>query len=556
MPRSKLLLASVIFLVSLATPAASQVLRLPAFGRAETFDPHLRSDLWHLRYFAQIFEAPLEVLTDADGRLVVGPAICELPEVSADRRTFRLKVRPGARFHDDPCFEGGKGREATAQDVVASLLRHADPDVASVYYAPFVEGRFVGVEEWRENAKKMRGADYESPPRGLRAEGDVVVLETIDAYPALRALLTQPWASVLPREAVRRYGPALGEHPTGTGPFRFAEQDSARLRLVRFDGYRLKGKPALAEIRFEFIPDDAARAARFALGDLDALDVYAETEAKLVDRKSQLLAEHAKKGRRLIDGAPLSISYLAYQCRSPLFGKPAMRRAVQRALDREALAKTMFGPRAMRADGPVPPAFPEGAVFLAEGWKDGGRDLAAVEAAVREAGYASIAAVPEFVVDLPGDRVDARTAAAGDLLVAQLKQAGFRVAPRTGPMADFYARVEKEDFSVAWLSWYADYPDAENFFLNFRSDRAGGGSWGSNFGRYADAEADRLYEEIAAQPPGKERSFAATALQRKLRVDAPWTPIAFFRRTTVVQKGVDGVGENLLAWSLRDAKAP
>jgi len=541
------------FLVVYGGLAPAQTLRLPSNGRAETFDPHSRTDQLHLRYFAQIYESPLEVAVDADGRMVPGPAVCELPVVSKDRLTVRLKVRPGARFHDDACFEGGKGRDATAADVVASLLRHADPAAKSAYYELFVQHRFVGVEAWRDAAARQRGADYAAPPQGIHADGDEVVLELTEPYPALRALLTQPWAAILPIEAIRRYGPTLGEHPVGTGPFRFGDQDAARLRLVRFEGYRLKGKPALAELRFEFIAEDDARAARFALGDLDVLDVYAEVEAKLLDKKQALQAEHAAKGRKLLDGEPLSVSYLAYNCASPLFAKPAMRHAIQRAVDRDLLAKAMFGDRVLRADGPVPTAFPEGAVFAAEGWKEGGRDLAAVAARVKEAGFASIAAVPEFIVDMPGDHLDARAKAAGDLLIAQLKAAGFRPSLRQEPIAAFYERVAKGDFVVAWLSWFADYPDAENFLLLFRSDKLQNGEWGSNFGRYSDPEVDRFYLEVAGFQPGKERAFAATAMQRRLRAEAAWTPIAFIRRTTAVQKGVDGVAENLLRWSFRDA---
>ncbi len=531
----------------------AQTLRLPSNGRAETFDPHARTDPLHLRYFAQIYESPLEVLLDADGRLIPGPAVCELPTVSQDRLTVRLKVRPAVRFHDDAGVEDGKGRTVTAADVVASLLRHADPAAKSAYYELFIQHRFIGVDAWRDAAEQQRGADYAAPPQGIQADGDEVVLELTEPYPALRALLTQPWAAILPFEAIRRYGSALGEHPVGTGPFRFADQDAARLRLVRFENYRLPGLPALAELRFEFIPDDAARAARFALGDLDVLDVYPEVEAKLVDKKHALLAEHEAKGRRLIDGAPLSVSYLAYNCASPLFAKPAMRHALQRALDREVLAKAMFGDRALRADGPIPTAFNEGAVFAAEGWKDGVRDPAAVLTRVKEAGFASIAAVPEFTIDMPADHFDPRSKAAGELLIAQLTAAGFRATMRQETMAAFYERVAKGDFTVAWLSWFADYPDAENFLLLFRSDKLQNGEWGSNFGRYSDTETDRLYLEVSGKPPGKERAFAATALQRKLREDAPWTPIAFVRRTTAVQKGVAGVAENLLRWSLRDA---
>ena len=49
-----------------------------------------------------------------------------MPEVSADFRTFTIRLKPGILFADDPAF-GGKKRELTAADYVYSIKRHYDP---------------------------------------------------------------------------------------------------------------------------------------------------------------------------------------------------------------------------------------------------------------------------------------------------------------------------------------------------------------------------------------------------------------------------------------------
>ncbi len=46
------------------------------------------------------------------------------PEVSADGRTWTIRIKPGILFTDDPAF-GGKPRELTAQDYVYSIKRYA-----------------------------------------------------------------------------------------------------------------------------------------------------------------------------------------------------------------------------------------------------------------------------------------------------------------------------------------------------------------------------------------------------------------------------------------------
>ena len=61
------------------------------------------------------------------GRTACAPnTLAELPEVSADFRTFTFRVRPGIYFADDPAFKGRR-RELVAEDYVYALKRHYDP---------------------------------------------------------------------------------------------------------------------------------------------------------------------------------------------------------------------------------------------------------------------------------------------------------------------------------------------------------------------------------------------------------------------------------------------
>ncbi|HYC77567.1 MAG TPA: ABC transporter substrate-binding protein [Planctomycetota bacterium] len=535
-----------------AAASAQVVLRVAADGPPRTLDPAQALDPLHYRYLAQIYEAPLECVVDDKGLLDVRPALCELTSLSADLKTLRLKVRPGARFHDADCFEDGKGRDATARDVAASLLRHADPAVGSPAWPLFMEGRFVGVDAWRDAAKAQRGVDYEAFPEGVRVEGDEVVLELVEPYPALRALLSQPWAFVMPFEAARGYGGPPAEKPVGTGPFRYADADRARVRLTRHPGYRIAGKPAVDELRFELTPDADAAATRFLAGDLDALEILPAGEKRFLDHRQELLAEHRVKGRTLVDGVPLSVSYLVFNAASPLFADAALRRAVMLAVDRAALAKALLGERALRADCALPPTFPEAGALAAQSWPDGARNLAKAAATLKAAGR-DAAGVPPFVVDVPGGDGDPRAEKAGKLLVAQLKEAGFRATLQSKPFSDFADRAGRGEFSLAWTAWFADYPDAENFLLLFRSDRAGHGRWESNWGRFADDKVDALYLDVAARLPGKERLLAAGELLTRVRDLAAWVPIAYPRGLLILNKGVRGMTINLMNWSYRDA---
>jgi ABC-type transport system substrate-binding protein len=75
-----------------------------------------------------------------------------LPEVSADGKTWTIKIRPGIYFADDPAFKGKK-RELTAGDFVYAWKRILDPKMRSPALAVF-EGKLSGIAAPIAAAKK------------------------------------------------------------------------------------------------------------------------------------------------------------------------------------------------------------------------------------------------------------------------------------------------------------------------------------------------------------------------------------------------------------------
>ena len=116
-------LAKVLAILLLASmpPALAQgnakVLRY-AFVVAETgFDPGQINDLYSSVILGHIFDAPYTYDYLARPLKVKPNTAAGMPEVSADGRTWTIRIKPGIFFADDPAF-GGKKRELTAQDYV------------------------------------------------------------------------------------------------------------------------------------------------------------------------------------------------------------------------------------------------------------------------------------------------------------------------------------------------------------------------------------------------------------------------------------------------------
>src|SRR5436190_12407080 len=150
-----------------AQPESGKVLRV-ALPIAETgFDPQAGGDAYSNYVNRVIFDPLYKYEYLARPYKLVPNTAAALPDISADGKTWTIKIRPGIYFADDPAFKG-KRRELTAADYVYSLKRLLDPKMRS-NFLQIVEGRFVGAEAVAATARSGGDFDYDAPIEGLQA---------------------------------------------------------------------------------------------------------------------------------------------------------------------------------------------------------------------------------------------------------------------------------------------------------------------------------------------------------------------------------------------------
>ncbi|MCB1994815.1 MAG: bicyclomycin resistance protein, partial [Rhodoferax sp.] len=287
-------------LLQAATSVGSKkVLRIAFPAPESTFDPpQTNSDYYSSTLIQQILEAPLSYdYLARPVRLLPNTAVA-LPEVSADGRSFTVRVRPGIHFQDDPAFKGQR-RELVAEDYVYSIKRFYDPQYNSGDLYLYEQAKLPGLTELRQQALKNRTPfDYDTPVDGVRALDRYTFRVTLgdDDPRFLYRFADAQIMGAVAREVVEFYGKDIGAHPVGTGAFRLKSwRRASRIELERSPSYRgtvydgtpgddpalqrvaahLRGKtlPLVDEVHVDIVEEDQPRWLSFLNGAYDFLAV-------------------------------------------------------------------------------------------------------------------------------------------------------------------------------------------------------------------------------------------------------------------------------------------
>jgi ABC-type oligopeptide transport system substrate-binding subunit/DNA-binding SARP family transcriptional activator len=254
----------------------------------------------------------------AHGKTIQPEVAADFPTVSDHGRTYTIKIREGFRF-SPPSNEN-----VTAESFRDAIERDISPTFAPDYLDPRWN-LLVGAEAY--NTGKSPHVS------GISADGDTLVLRLTQPAPDLpRALALNVFCAVPAGTPITPHG--LKTPISSAGPYYLAGLTDSVAVLKRNPNYGGSRPQHLDAIVFEFgiAPKDAA--ARVTNG---TLDYVFETDPALAPGTE--VARAGGERYRLTPDTTGSNHFLAFNWRRPLFNDIEMRRAVQYALDRRALAE-------------------------------------------------------------------------------------------------------------------------------------------------------------------------------------------------------------------------
>jgi peptide/nickel transport system substrate-binding protein len=314
-------------------------------------------------------------------------------------------------------------------------------------------------------------------------------------------------------------GADFGQHPIGTGPYKFVRYAvDDQVVLAPFAGY-FEGAPKNNGIVIRVLPDDTMRGLELQKGSIDLV---------VNDLPPDIVHQFDGQHFHIAKSPGLDYSYLGINMLDPALKDKRVRHAIGYAIDRQAIVAYLRRGLARPATGLIPSqawAY-EPDIFQFTYDPNRARQL------LDEAGYRDPdgdGPLPRLHLSLKVSNAE-ETRLQATVIQQQLREVGIDLDVRSYEFATMYADVIKGNFQMFSLQWVGGAmvdPDIlRRVFHSTQTPPAG-----FNRGHYSNLEVDRLLDLASAASTEAERKQFYGAAQKIIADDAPY--ISLWNRTNV-----------------------
>jgi peptide/nickel transport system substrate-binding protein len=448
-------------------------------GEPPSYDAHREETFALIHPAAPHYNTLLRIdPLDRTGTRVVGDLATSWT-VSADRRTYVLKLRRGVKFHD--------GTEMTSRDVRATYEKIINPP---------------------PGIRSARKGEYLQIETVQAPEPYIVAFKLRWPSPSFIHSLASPWNWIYKADILERDVRWYEKNIMGTGPFVFVEHVKGSRWVGRRNAdYWDRGKPYLDGYQALFIRDDAAQAAAISSG-----RAHVQFRGFSPAQRDDIVRALGEKAT--VQTSPWNCGLVvAVNHEKEPFSDPRVRRALSLALDRYGAAATLSKNAIVREVAGVqvpgsPFATPPTELIKLAGYR---RDIRESRSEARR--LLAEAGVPDgFSFVLKNRDIPMPYQPIGAWLVDEWRRIGLKVRHDIQDSAQYFKdlRAGNFDLSTDFQCGYVVDPDLDlyKFQSQGRSD--------ANYGRYTDPVLDDLYVRQSRTVNPEQRRRYIRAFEKRL----------------------------------------
>jgi peptide/nickel transport system substrate-binding protein len=420
------------------------------------------------------------VRLQADGSLA--PGLAERWDRSPDGRVYTFQLRQGVRFHDRAVLD--------AEAVKLSLERFLNPQLKVPLRAPFDANLVEAV---------------------VAVDPSTLRIQLRDSFRLFLHKLAGTEMGIVSPAHAHAYPDTYNEEPAGTGPYRFKERRRGEsVVLERFDNYWGR-KPYYPQVQFRIVPEVATR---------ESLLLANQVEMIIQPPLSDLPSLQRSGNLRVLLGPTSRTTFVAMDLTLP-GGTPLsikkVRQALNYAIDREGLIRSLLFGAAVPMDAPMAPSL-AGYTRTGPYSYDPGR----ARQLLTEGGTPQL--LLKFIHPTGRSTQDSLAAQVAQGVASNLHEVGVTTELTGYDWPSYLAAISvPEDRGIAHMhlfGWAPAFPDASQQLLQFTRNQ-----WppqGLATTHYTNPRVESLLEQSNTEPDDRKRQDLYAEAQRLIWDDAPW----------------------------------
>jgi dipeptide transport system substrate-binding protein len=481
-----------------ASGATAKTLVYCSEGSPEGFDPALYTA--GTTFDASSHPVYNRLVEFETGTTNVVPGLAESWSASADGLEFTFNLRKGVKFHSNKMFT--PSRDFNADDVIFSFDRQRLAD--NPYHT--VSG---GTWEY------FSGMSMPDLIKEIVKVDDYTVKFVLNRPEApMMANLAMDFASIVSAEyadAMLAAGTPemLNQAPIGTGPFSFvAYQKDAVIRYAANPDY-WNGASPLDNLVFAITPDASVRYQKLKAGECHVMPY---------PNPADIAAMKADKDVVMMEQEGLNVGYLAYNTQMAPFDNAKVRKALNMAIDKQAIIDVVFQGSGQVAKNPIPPTI----WSYNDAIVDDPYDPAAAKAMLEAEGVKDLSMkIWAMPVQRPYNPNARRMA---ELMQEDFAKVGVTVEIVSYEWGEYLDRSKAADRDGAvLLGWTGDNGDPDNFLAVLLGCD---GVTRSNRAQWCYKPFDDLVQKAKSESDVAERTRLYQEAQVVFKDQAPWATIA------------------------------
>lgn len=487
--------------------------------------PHNITDAYSYRVASQIYEGLFKFEPET---LEVTNGLVDSYQVDESGTIYTFQLKKGVFFHNNPCFNGGKGREMKAGDIKYCFTKLCTKNINNQNFSIF-KGILKGADRYYAASSEGKTPDFDV--EGIRVIDEYTIeLELIEPNSLITVNLARPACFIYPKEAAEKYGIDMRINAVGTGPFSLNVEDveeDISIILKKNPNYHIIDEfgnqlPYLDAVSIKFIKDKKTELFEFRKGNLDMI-YRLPTEFIIEILEETMPGANGEYSQFQLQRSPeMMTQFLSLNNQKGVFKNKNIRKAFNFAIDRTKILDFVLNGEgyAPGNHGITPPVFSNYNIESINGYS---LNIDSAEYYLRKAGYAGGKGFPklQFLLNAEGER---NTNVAVEIKKQLKDHINVDVELQILPFAQLLEKSFSGDYNILRAAWVADFPSPENFLWIFSSKdvpKSLEEASYPNVARYINKTFDKHYGDALKAKSINEANEYFKKAEHQLMKDAP-----------------------------------